>query len=84
MSRLSIDISAEEHRQIKAMAALQGKSIKELVLGRLFDDSNNDDQEWRDFLALLKERVSSAQDQEPIRSTLSEIASEYLRSKSNV
>ena len=30
--RLSIDVRPEEHRKIKAMAALQGKTIREYVL----------------------------------------------------
>ena len=34
MPRLSIDISAHEHQQIKAMAALKGQGIKEYVLSR--------------------------------------------------
>ncbi len=32
MSRISIDVTPEEHQRLKAMAALQGKSIKEFVL----------------------------------------------------
>ena len=32
MSRISIDVSTEEHQRLKALAALQGKSIKEFVL----------------------------------------------------
>lgn len=34
MSRLSIEITAEQHQRLKAMAALQGKSIKEYILER--------------------------------------------------
>lgn len=32
MPRLSIDISSDEHRQLKAIAALAGQSIKDYVL----------------------------------------------------
>jgi len=32
MSRISIDVTAEEHQRLKALAALQGKSIKAFVL----------------------------------------------------
>ncbi|MEE9392003.1 MAG: antitoxin [Planctomycetota bacterium] len=32
MSRISIDVTADEHQRLKAMAALQGKSIKDFVL----------------------------------------------------
>ncbi|MCE9635662.1 MAG: antitoxin [Planctomycetes bacterium] len=32
MSRVSIDVTPQEHQRLKAMAALQGKTIKEFVL----------------------------------------------------
>lgn len=32
MSRVSIDVTPQEHQKLKAMAALQGKTIKEFVL----------------------------------------------------
>ena len=32
MSRISIDVTPQEHQRLKAMAALQGMSIKEFVL----------------------------------------------------
>lgn len=38
MPRLSIDISAEDHQQLKAMAALKGQSIKDYVLSRALVD----------------------------------------------
>ena len=36
MPRLSIEISETEHRKIKALAALSGKSVREYVVERLF------------------------------------------------
>ena len=38
MPRLSIDLSPQEHRQLKAMAALKGQSIKDYVLSRALVD----------------------------------------------
>ena len=38
MPRLSIDITAREHQQLKAMAALKGQSIKDYVLTRALVD----------------------------------------------
>lgn len=32
LSRMTIDISEEEHKQFKAMAAFMGKSMRELVV----------------------------------------------------
>ena len=34
MSRISIDVTEQEHRQLKALAALQGKSVKDFVLAQ--------------------------------------------------
>lgn len=34
MRRLSIEVTPEQHQRLKAVAALQGKSIKEYVLER--------------------------------------------------
>jgi len=36
MSRLTIDMSAQQHQSLKAFAALQGKTIKQYALERLF------------------------------------------------
>ena len=39
MPRLSIDISPEDHQKLKAIAALNGQSIKDYVLGRALGDA---------------------------------------------
>lgn len=36
MSRLTIDVTEQQHQSLKVMAALQGKSIREYALERLF------------------------------------------------
>ena len=38
MSRISIDVTTEEHQKLKAVAALKGLSIKEYVLERTLGD----------------------------------------------
>ena len=38
MSRISIDVTDAEHKKLKALAALQGQSIKEFVLSRTIGD----------------------------------------------
>lgn len=46
MSRLSIEIDPEQHRQIKTLATFEGMTIKEFILSRTLPDSesaeNND------------------------------------------
>ena len=79
MSRLSIEITNEEHKQIKAMAALQGKSIKEFVMERLFLKSRDTDSEWLEFISFIQDRVKKAQEAEPIDSSFTDIANEHLK-----
>ncbi|WP_442592831.1 antitoxin [Parapusillimonas sp. JC17] len=55
MSRLTIDMTAEQHQSLKAMAALQGKTIKQYTLERLFP---TDDQAWQDLQTLLTKRIN--------------------------
>lgn len=38
MTRLSIDITPEQHKKLKAIAALRGQSIKDYVLARTLSD----------------------------------------------
>ncbi len=40
MPRLSIEISETEHRKIKALAALSGKSVREYVIERVFSNKH--------------------------------------------
>ena len=66
--RLSIEISPEEHQQLKAAAALQGKSIKDYVLERTLPNSQ-EKAALQKLESFLKPRVDAAMDGE--RSSLS-------------
>jgi len=58
MSRLTIDITDQQHQSLKALAALQGKTIKQYALERLFPSDANGDQAWRELQVLLAERIA--------------------------
>lgn len=58
MSRLTIDISDQQHQSLKALAALQGKTIKQYALERLFPGDLEADQTWQELKALLGARVN--------------------------
>lgn len=60
MSRLSIDLSSEQHQKIKALAVLEGKSIKDLVLDKVFDGSTASDKAMEELLLLLDQRLTRA------------------------
>lgn len=59
MSRLSIDLTPEQHQKIKAVAAMQGKSIKEYVLTQILPTSSDEDMALRELEVLLDKRVRS-------------------------
>ncbi|KAA9383673.1 antitoxin [Neorhizobium galegae] len=58
MSRLTIDITDQQHKSLKALAALQGKTIKQYALERLFPDDVNADEAWQDLKTLLANRIN--------------------------
>ena len=57
MSRLTIDITEQQHQSLKAMAALQGKTIKQYALERLFPGDADADQAWQALQVLLRQRL---------------------------
>ena len=57
MSRLTIDISDHQHQSLKALAALQGKTIKQYAIERLFPAQSGDDQAWQELKKLLEQRI---------------------------
>ena len=60
MSRLTIDITEQQHQSLKAMAALQGKTIKQYALERLFPGDADADQAWQALQVLLRQRGDNA------------------------
>lgn len=58
MSRLTIDITDQQHQSLKALAALQGKTIKQYALERLFPATADGDAAWQELRTLLGERIA--------------------------
>jgi predicted DNA-binding protein len=66
MSRLSIELTPEQHQRLKAMAALQGKTIKEYILERSLPDLPNresmtEEEALRQLEQFLKPRIEAAE-----------------------
>jgi uncharacterized protein (DUF1778 family) len=76
MSRLSIDLTPEQHKKIKAVAAMQGKSIKEYVLSQILPTSSDAEMAWNELEALLDERVKSAKSGQISHKSVEEIFQE--------
>ena len=67
MSRLSIELTPEQHQRLKALAALSGQSMKEYILTRalpkLPDDKNilSEEEALHQLEEFLKPRIEEAQ-----------------------
>lgn len=77
MSRLTIDVTEQQHQALKALAALEGKSIKQYSLERLFP--SDEQQALQELKALLQNRLASAELGEASPLSAAEIAEETLR-----
>lgn len=63
MSRLSIEVTPEQHQLLKAMAALQGKSIKDFILDKVLPQQAEEQQKnysVKQLETLLQKRLTSA------------------------
>lgn len=58
MSRLTIDISEQQHQSLKALAALQGKTIKQYAIERLFPGNVDNDPGWQELRGVLTARIN--------------------------
>lgn len=77
MSRLTIDITDQQHKSLKALAALQGKTIKQYALERLFPADG--DQAWQELRSLIGTRISDGLAGKVSAKSVNEILDEELR-----
>jgi predicted transcriptional regulator len=74
MPRLSIELTPEQHKRLKAIAALRGQSIKDYVLQRSLESIPSTEQEALQQLdALLRGRVEEAETGRVVSKSASEI-----------
>ncbi|WP_213980791.1 antitoxin [Sphingomonas sp. dw_22] len=78
MSRLTIDVTDQQHETLKAMAALQGKTIKEFALERLFLADGNEENACQELKVLLEHRVSRGLRGHVSNKSIGEIVEEEL------
>lgn len=65
MSRISIEVTAEEHQRLKAFAALRGQTLKDYILERSLPDLSGEGlteiEALRQLERLLLPRIEAAQ-----------------------
>ncbi|MFC7339317.1 antitoxin [Haloferula chungangensis] len=83
MSRISIDVSPEEHRKLKAIAALKGKSMKDYLLeGKIDIGAGDEEKALVELEALLDARIDHhGESQLKGRSSASAILQDILESR---
>jgi hypothetical protein len=77
MSRLTIDVTEQQHQALKAFAALEGKSIKQYALERLFP--SDEQQAMQELKVLLQSRLAAAEGNTASPLSAADIANETLR-----
>ena len=73
MSRLSIELTAEQHQKIKAVAALSGSSIRDYVLERILPDAREEEAAIDELSAFLKPRIVSARSGKVVSTSAKEV-----------
>ena len=86
MSRLSIEVTPEQHQRLKAMAALSGQTIKEYILERALPDlpeidSLSEEEALQQLEAFLKPRLEEAERGEVVNQSVTEIVAELKQER---
>ncbi|QDQ29189.1 antitoxin [Chitinimonas arctica] len=80
-SLLTIDVTEQQHQALKAAAALQGKTIKQYAVERLFPSVSDENQALDDLKALLSRRMAEAQRGDVTDRSITEVADEVLSAR---
>ena len=78
MSRLTIEITEQQHQSIKALAAIQGKSIKEYAIQRLLPLNADEENAMQELEEFLKPRIEAAERGEVVSTSVMKIFEETL------
>ena len=84
MSRLTIDISEQQHQSLKALAALQGKTIKQYAIERLFPGNVDNDPAWQELKGVLTARINDGLAGKVSDMSIGDILDEELSQESRV
>lgn len=84
MHRLSIEVTAEQHQRLKAIAALHGQSLKDYVLERALPqlpelDALSEEEALHRLEAFLQPRIAEAERGEVVAQTVEEIFADVRR-----
>jgi len=78
MSRLTIDMTDQQHQSLKALAALQGKTIKQYALERLLPAPGDGDQAFSELKDFLTKRIEQGLNGDLAAQSFEQIVDEEL------
>ena len=78
MTRLSIDVTPEQHQRLKAIAALHGQTLKDYILERTLPrlpqiESLSEEEALQRLETFLRPRIAEAERGEVVESTVEQI-----------
>lgn len=81
MSRLTLEVSSEQHQQIKVMAAMKGQTIKDYIIGKLFHHEESQDERaaWETLKTLLDSRLEHMKNKGVSPRTVQEVTEHALK-----
>ncbi len=78
MSRLTIDVTDQQHQSLKVLAALQGKTIKQYAIEKLFPSDSDEERALTELKTLLEQRITETVNGEIDTRSFTEIAEAIL------
>ena len=78
MRRLTLDITDQQHQSLKALAALQGKTIKQYALERLFPGDTDGERAWEELKTMVTVRINDGLAGKLSTKTVNEILEEEI------
>ena len=74
MSRISIDVTEDEHKRLKALAALKGVTLKDFLLSNsLYSSTNSEEKNLEELESFLRDRIHRAEKEGASPQTVDEI-----------
>ena len=86
MSRLSIEVTPEQHQRLKAIAALHGQTIKDYILACALpslpaQEALSEEETLRQLEEFLQPRIEAAERGEIVNQSVTEIVSELKQER---
>ncbi len=86
MSRLSIEVTPEQHQRLKAIAALHGQTIKDYILACALpslpaQEALSEEETLRQLEAFLQPRIEAAERGEIVNQSVTEIVNELKKER---